>query len=363
MEREGSVRIPAGCAIAALISKEGRMIPGDVIIRGIATMHDRSNGLGGGFAAYGIYPEHRDQYALHIFFDSKDRRSVCEGILRESFEVVRAERIPTRKIPAITDEPMIWRYFVSPLRSVLAAAQQDEEEYMVRTVTKLNAELSGCYVFSCGKNMGIFKAVGFPEDVGTFYRLDTYEAYSWTAHGRYPTNTPGWWGGAHPFGLLDRTIVHNGEISSYDANRRFIEMYSYKCTLQTDTEVITYIADFLLRRQKLSLHELAAVIAAPFWDTIARKDPAAQKIHTYLRTVFAGLLITGPFSIILGYTGGMMALNDRLKLRSMVTGSKDDCVYIASEEAAIRAMEPDAENIYAPAGGEPFIVNVKEGCF
>ena len=106
MEREGSVRIPAGCAIAALISKEGRMIPGDVIIRGIATMHDRSNGLGGGFAAYGIYPEHRDQYALHIFFDSKDRRSVCEGILRESFEVVRAERIPTRKIPAITDEPM-----------------------------------------------------------------------------------------------------------------------------------------------------------------------------------------------------------------------------------------------------------------
>lgn len=241
MEREGSVRIPAGCAIAALISKEGRMIPGDVIIRGIATMHDRSNGLGGGFAAYGIYPEHRDQYALHIFFDSKDRRSVCEGILRESFEVVRAERIPTRKIPAITDEPMIWRYFVSPLRSVLAAAQQDEEEYMVRTVTKLNAELSGCYVFSCGKNMGIFKAVGFPEDVGTFYRLDTYEAYSWTAHGRYPTNTPGWWGGAHPFGLLDRTIVHNGEISSYDANRRFIEMYGYKCTLQTDTEVITYI--------------------------------------------------------------------------------------------------------------------------
>lgn len=79
MEREGSVRIPAGCAIVALISKEGRMIAGDVIIRGIATMHDRSNGLGGGFAAYGIYPEHRDQYALHIFFDSKDRRSICEG--------------------------------------------------------------------------------------------------------------------------------------------------------------------------------------------------------------------------------------------------------------------------------------------
>ena len=59
----------------------------------------------------------------------------------------------------------------------------------------------------------------------------------------------------------------------------------------------------------------------------------------------------------------MMALNDRLKLRSMVVGEKGDRVYIASEEAAIRAMEPDAENIYAPAGGEPVIVRVKEGKF
>lgn len=33
-------------------------------------MHDRSNGLGGGFAAYGIYPEHKDEFALHIFFGS-----------------------------------------------------------------------------------------------------------------------------------------------------------------------------------------------------------------------------------------------------------------------------------------------------
>ena len=71
--------------------------------------------------------------------------------------------------------------------------------------------------------------------------------------------------------------------------------------------------------------------------------------------------MTGPFSIVLGFTGGIMALNDRLKLRSMVVGEKDDMVYIASEEAAIRIMEPDAENIRYPRGGEPVIVKVKEG--
>ena len=199
--------------------------------------------------------------------------------------------------------------------------------------------------------------------MGEFYKLEEYEGYAWTAHGRYPTNTPGWWGGAHPFTLLDYSIVHNGEISSYDGNRRFIEMFGYKCNLQTDTEVITYIMDYLLRRQGLTLEEAASVIAAPFWSTIQGKaEPERQRL-SWLRTVFPSLLITGPFSIILGFDGGLMALNDRLKLRSMVVGEKDDKVFIASEEAAIRAMEPDADNIWAPAGGEPVIINVKDGAF
>ena len=44
----------------AHISKEGKGIRGDVITNAMKPMHDRSNGLGGGFAAYGIYPEYKD---------------------------------------------------------------------------------------------------------------------------------------------------------------------------------------------------------------------------------------------------------------------------------------------------------------
>ena len=329
---EGQIRIPSGCAIAAVISREGQLMTGETIIESMKPMHDRSNGLGGGFAAYGIYPEYRDFFALHMFLDDRAARKNCEAFLRETMEIVREERIPTRKTPAITDEPLIWRFFVTPLRSVLASMQIDEEECVARTVMTINTQMKGVYVFSSGKNMGVFKAVGFPEDVGHF-----------------------------PFALLDRSIVHNGEISSYDANRRFMEMFGYRCTLQTDTEVITYIADYLLRRQGLSLEELSAVIAAPFWSTIETKGEAEQTKLRYLRTVFSSLLVTGPFSIILGFAGGLMALNDRLKLRSLVVAEKDDKVLIASEEAAIRAMEPDAENLFAPAGGEPVIVRVKEG--
>lgn len=235
MKVEGQVRIPSGCAIAAVISKEGNRMYGEMITNAMKPMHDRSNGLGGGFAGYGIYPEYKEFYALHMFFDSRATRKDCEVFLKERFEIVKSEIIPTRTIPAITDEPIIWRYFVAPLKSLLASMQLDEKEFVARTVMKINTEMKGAYVFSSGKNMGTFKAVGFPEDVGVFYKLEEYEGYSWTTHGRYPTNTPGWWGGAHPFTLLDWSIVHNGEISSYDANRRFIEMFGYKCTLQTDT--------------------------------------------------------------------------------------------------------------------------------
>ena len=187
---EGQIRIPSGCAISAVISRDGERMTGESIIESMRPMHDRSNGLGGGFAAYGIYPEYKEFYALHIFYNDNIARNTCEQFLKDGFEIVRAENIPTRKHKNITDEPLIWRYFVAPLASVLSRMQLDEKEYTARIVMKINTEIDGAYVFSSGKNMGAFKAVGYPEDVGEFYKLDEYGAYLWTAHGRYPTNTP-----------------------------------------------------------------------------------------------------------------------------------------------------------------------------
>ena len=130
----------------------------------------------------------------------------------------------------------------------------------------------------------------------------------------------------------------------------------------TDTEVITYIIDFLVRKQGLTLTETARVIAAPFWSTLEKLPPEERERLTYVRNAFGSLLITGPLSILLGFTGGMMALNDRLKLRSMVVGEKGDRVYMASEECAIRAIEPELDRVWSPAGGEPVIVTLnREG--
>lgn len=358
MKKEGEIRIPSGCAVSSMFSKKGNKFTAEKMIKSIAVMHDRSNGLGGGFAGYGIYPEYKDYYAFHIFYDHHTARTECEKFLNEHFDMINLSKIPTRQHKNITDAPLIWRYFVTPHHTKLEQSQLDEDEYTVRCVNKVNSFIDGAYIFSSGKNMGCFKAVGYPEDVGEFYKLDEYEGHLWTVHGRYPTNTPGWWGGAHPFSLLDFSVIHNGEISSYDANRRAIEMYGYKCNLKTDTEVISYMFDYLYRKQGLTLEEISHVIAAPFWSTIEKMDDKKREEYTYLRNTFSSLLINGPFSIIVGFKDGVMALNDRLKLRSLVAAEKDDIVYFSSEESAIRVIEENPDRVWYPKGGEAVIVTL-----
>ena len=334
--REGEFRDPSGCAVVGVIDRSGKKMTGEGMIKAIEVMHDRSNGLGGGFAGYGIYPHYKDFYAFHLFFETQKAQEETEAFLKKHFEIVYASEIQTRKLSAVQNEPVIFRYFLAPLPMKLANSHLTEREYVARCVIRVNSEIGGAYVFSSGKNMGIFKGVGYPEDIGRFYRLEEYEGYAWTCHGRYP-------------------VVHNGEISSYDANRRYMEMFGYKCTLQTDTEVITYIIDYLVRRQGLTLKEVSHVIAASFWSTIERKEEPARSQEALLRRMFPSLLITGPFSIIVGYTGGIMGLCDRLKLRSMICAEKGDKAYISSEESAVRRIEPSLDKIYSPAGGEAVI--------
>lgn len=360
LKREGEVRIPSGCAISGIMNRKGKVFSGEDIIKSIALMHDRSNGLGGGFAAYGIYPEYKDLYAIHMFYDDKKAKDETEHFLNEHFDIEIGGKIPTRKVASITNPPIIWRYFATPRKDKLLKSELNEDEYVVRCVMHINTGFSGSYVVSGGKNMGAFKAVGYPEDVGEYYMLDNYKAYIWTAHGRFPTNTPGWWGGAHPFTLLDWSIVHNGEISSYGANARYLEMFGYKCTLQTDTEAITYIFDLLLRKHGLPLDVAIAAIAAPFWSQIERLDEGKRELIRAVRAQYSSLLVNGPFSIILGSKNGIVALNDRIKLRSLVAATSGDFLYVASEESSIREVCKKPDKIWAPKGGEA-VIGMLEG--
>lgn len=356
-------RIPSGCSISGIMDIKGRRMTGEAVIKSIATMHDRSNGLGGGFAAYGIYPAYKDHYAFHMLYHNEVARYDSEEYLKDNFVIDHEESIPTRPVAGIVDPPMLWRYFlrVRPDRLEIAGGPDKERDFVVSVVMHINTVIPGSFVFSSGQNMGAFKGVGYPEDIGRFFCLDEYEAYLWSSHGRFPTNTPGWWGGAHPFCLLDWSVVHNGEISSYGINKRYLEMFGYKLELQTDTEVVAYLFDLLCRQQGLPFSVACKAFAAPFWKDIDRMPEEERALATSLRQVYASALLNGPFSFIVATSQMMVALADRIKLRPMTVATHGDVVYMASEESAIREIAPSLDKVWTVKAGETVIAELGRG--
>ncbi len=349
----------SGCSLVGFIHEDGKRVSGEAIIQPIALMNERSNGLGGGFVGYGIYPEMKDLYAFHLMYEDALGKDEAEQIINESLFIELQEEIPTRKTDGIHHPPLLMRYFVRVDENRLSELEISEEDYIVETVMKINSRIKGAYVFSSGKNMGAFKAVGFPDDVGKFYRLEEYQGHTWMAHGRFPTNTPGWWGGAHPFTLLDFAVVHNGEISSYGINKRYLEMFGYQCTLMTDTEVMAYLFDLLLRKHRLPIDVACMALAAPTWEEIDHYD-GKMELAKAVRTVYGSALVNGPFAILLGHKKGLIGLNDRIKLRPLVAARKDNTLYVASEEAGIREICPSPDKVWSPKAGEPIMGWLKE---
>jgi glutamate synthase domain-containing protein 1 len=344
------------CSIFGMMNLNGERFSAKDPIRAIANMHDRGNGLGGGFAAYGIYPDYKDDYAFQIMFLDKNAKEKTSRMLGESFHILNEEEMPTQQAN-VSNPPIMWRYFLQP--KVSKIKNQTPDDYVMEKVTRINTETGKAFVFSSGKNMGVFKGVGFPEDVAEYFCLEDYKGYLWTCHGRFPTNTQGWWGGAHPFSMLDWTVVHNGEISSYGINKRYLEMFGYKCTMQTDTEVMAYAFDLLVRRQHLSIKIATKILAAPLWSEIQTMNPQTQLAMTALRQTYGSLLINGPFTIVVAHEGEMIGLTDRIKLRPLTAAEKGDFLFLSSEEAAIRLVSPMLDKVWSPRGGEPVIGRLK----
>ena len=351
----GDDKVSGACGLFGIMDVSGKRFSGHNIITAINNMEERGNGLGAGFAAYGCYPERADCYAFHVMYTERDTRPQVETFLRDHFILVHAEEVPHQIASELPHAPLIWRYFLQIDESREECVVVGEKEYVVRKVMEVNTAGQGAYIYSSGKDMGVFKGVGHPEQIAEYFGVQEYSGYLWTAHTRFPTNTPGWWGGAHPFGILDWTVVHNGEISSYGTNRRYLEMQGYHCTMQTDTEVIAYAADSLMRRHKLPVEVAAKIMAPPLWVEIKRMPAQEQVLYNTLRRVYSDLLVNGPFTIIIARQGEMIGLADRIRLRPLTAAIAGDRLYLSSEEAPIRLISPHLDRVWTPLGGEPVI--------
>lgn len=362
MHRLPPFKIHAACGTCGIIDRKRNRFRVHDLVNAMANMRERGNGLGAGYVGYGIFPDHADDYCLQTMLLDAAALDRTRDYLKSICTVVHDEAIPTRKTATITDEPVLWRFFVQPLADKLAAKSEwTEQDYMVDAVMTINRDIDGAYVASSGKNMGIFKGVGYPEPIAEYYRLEDYEGYIWISHTRFPTNTGGWWGGAHPFGILDWSIVHNGEISSYGVNKRYVQSWGYECTLFTDSEVISYLFDLLCRKHGLSIEMASLAMAPPEWEQIdAEQQIELKKLYSAMRQVYTGALLNGPFAVIAGHEGGMVGLSDRLKLRPLAAAEKGDKGYIASEEAAIWAAAGQPDRSWPIDAGKPVRFDLQE---
>jgi glutamate synthase domain-containing protein 1 len=346
------------CGLFGFIDTSGEGHGSDAVVTALVNMRERGNGLGAGYAVYGLYPEFAEHYAFHVICQGENAHEKLDTYLRGHFVVVHDEPIPHKVVQGILDPPIVWRYFLFPQEAQMAG--RSEEDYVVQQVMTINSRSEGAFVVSSGKNMGIFKGVGHPGQIAEFYQIQDYHGYMWTGHTRFPTNTPGWWGGAHPFGLLDWSVVHNGEISSYGTNRRYLETQGYLCTMHTDTEVVTYAADLLMRRHRLSARVAAAAFASPLWNELEQMDAEDQRIYRAIRQTYGPLLLNGPFTVILARNGEMIGLGDRVRLRPLAVGIKGSVLYVSSELSAIYLVEADIEDTWLPEGGQAVIGRLGE---
>ncbi|MBY9006647.1 MAG: glutamine amidotransferase family protein [Candidatus Lokiarchaeota archaeon] len=361
-------RIFDGCGISGYLNIDGKRESGTKVKDMLCILHDRENGLGAGYAGYGIYPDYKDYYALHILFDDEKSKEKVISYLESMGYIILSEPIPTKTPSNVDNPPIIWRIFYEPkkMKSI------SDDEQMIELVMQINANFDGAFVMSSGKNMGVFKGNGWSYEIADFYKIEDYKAYMWLAHSRFPTNTPGWWGGAHPFNLLGTSVVHNGEITSYGTNKRYLESFGYKCTLFTDTEVIAYLFDLLVRKHKLPILIASLALAPPLFNEIERMDKEFQIALKNIRATYRSAMLNGPFSIIVGHNDPiptMIGLSDRKKLRPLVAAisNDDNTVYISSEEASFKRLKLNAEfcdefkEIWHPKSGTAIIARVGQG--
>jgi glutamate synthase domain-containing protein 1 len=365
-EKFRNQRVFDGCGISGYINIDGKRDSGDQIIDMLCILSERENGLGAGFAGYGIYPNYKDYYALHFLIDTEECKEKLLHYLDEVGYIIQSEPIPTLAPHNIDNPPITWRVFYEPKKKKSIS----EDEQVVQLVMHINEKFKGVFVISSGKNMGVFKGNGWSHEIADFYKIKDYKAYMWLAHSRFPTNTPGWWGGAHPFNLLGTSVVHNGEITSYGTNMRYLESFGYKCTLFTDTEVIAYLFDLLIRKHKMPVPIATMALAPPLFSNIETMEQNYQIALKNVRATYRSAMLNGPFSIVVGLTDPkptLVGLSDRKKLRPLVAAisENDDSLFLSSEEASFKRLKLSEEynfkNIWHPKSGTAIVARIGEG--
>ncbi len=341
-------------------------------------MHNRGNGKGGGIAAVGLDPEQLGvaravldtHYILQIaVLDDSCVKTIEEKFIYNNFDVASSCKQETiadwRDIGQLAVKPPdVHRYFVRVKANALdrftrrnsleGINRQDiEDEFVSQNSVRINTEFYAslgdkkAFVLSHGRNMMIFKIVGYAEEAVSYYKLEDLKAHAWIAHQRYPTKGRVWHpAGAHPFIGMDEALVHNGDFANYYSVSEYLEQRNVRPLFLTDTEVSVLVFDLLNRVYGYPLEYIIESLAPTTEMDFDLLPPEKQKIYRAIQATQIHGSPDGPWFFIIARNMPrekkfqLMGITDTSMLRPQVFAVQNGEVQIGlicSEKQAIDA--------------------------
>ena len=366
-----------GCGVTGFACTEP--LAGRFIYEPSAQMRNRGNGKGGGIAAVGLTPgqmgvprEVLDSSYLYqiALLDPGCHAELEREYVLPCFDVALSARQAHlddwRDLPGLEVRPPdVHRYVVRVKPDVLRrfaaengleglAARDVEDEFVWRNSCRLNeayyASLGEqkAFVLSHGRDLLVFKMVGYAEQNVEYYCLGDFKAHAWIAHQRYPTKGRVWHpGGAHPFVGLNEALVHNGDFANYHSVCEYLRQRNIRQQFLTDTEVSAQLFDLWDRVYKYPLEYIIEALAPTSELDFDRLPPGKQAIYRQIQAVHMHASPDGPWFFIIARSRPderkveLLGITDTSMLRPQVFALSDNgdvqIGLICSEKQAIDA--------------------------
>ncbi|MDP2997010.1 MAG: hypothetical protein Q8N47_05935 [Bryobacterales bacterium] len=340
-------------------------------------MQNRGNGKGGGIAAVGLVPEQigvsREVLDSHYLLQIALLDPTCHAELERQFILPHFDiAVSTRQahiddhrdIPGLEVRPPdVHRYVTRVKPDVLKAfaktaelegpaLRELEDEFVWRNSCLLNdafyASLGEkrAFVLSHGRNLLIFKLVGFAEQNVEYYQLQDFKAHAWIAHQRDPTKGRVWHpGGAHPFIGLNEALVHNGDFANYHSVCEYLRQRNIRQQFLTDTEVSVQLFDLWSRVYKYPLEYIIEALAPTTELDFDQLPAEKQIIYRQIQATHIHASPDGPWFFIIARSQQdriqLLGITDTSMLRPQVFALSDSgdvqIGLICSEKQAIDA--------------------------
>ncbi len=364
-----------GCGVVGLLSSEP--LQGKHLYTASYQMRNRGNGKGGGIAMLGLVADEvgvsqrvlKEDYILQIaYLDPSCRHELETKNLFPFYEIDEVQKVSTaddhRDIDLEVRPPDVVRYFARPktdsveefaarneIQELSELELQDEfvfqRSYSINRAYYASLGEKRAFVMSHAKNLVVFKAVGFAEQVIQYYKLENASAHGWIAHQRYPTKGRVWHpGGAHPFIGMHEALVHNGDFANYFGVCEYLKQNGLHPLFLTDTEVSVLLFDLLSRSHGYPLEWVIEAMAPTTERDFMQLPDERKSIYKVLQMAHLNGSPDGLWFFIIARNDvkdgklQMIGITDTSMLRPQVFALHDGALQIgliASEKQAIDA--------------------------